>query len=282
MSLFWFALGIYGLLSAGLLWAGLCTLAKADDQMALRTFWQQMEGVGKLVLSVAITVTAPVVLPFVLWRMVKCYVQQRQYWTAELNTHRDFVCEQIHAANLPSEIENTFDQQTPAVTALGFHIASNYIVAREPLLIYGRYFLHAELPVCFAILHLDDEVAYSLVTLFEDGSVNETSPANGAMDPSEFPVTCPFHARFADPAATADEYLREHLIGVAARCEQTGVRPMLYQAEQLPELLVHEKRVFSELRKARGELTSEVPAAVLPGGTVITDVTPWLETTCAG
>ena len=280
MGLFWIALGIYGLLSTVLLWGGLCTFVNADGQTALQTCWQQMAGVRKLMLSIAITVTAPVVLPLLLWRMVKCYVQQRRYWTAELNTHRDFVCERIHAANLPSEIEKAFDQQTPAVTALGFYIASNYIVAREPLLIYGRYFLHEELPVYFAVLHLDDDLAYSLVTLFDDGSVNETCPANHSMDPGEFPVSCPFHVRFADPAAAADEYLQEHLTGVAARCEQTGAKPMLYRPEQLPELMIHEKRVLSGLRQARGEMTSDVPLAILPGGTVVEDVTPWLETTC--
>lgn len=269
---FWIYVSCYWVLSVCSLWFCVHSHLIDEDDDSGRAWWNKLGSGGQWLVCFVALFLAPLLFPFGLYVFINFMVRRRLYWRRELRTHRDYVCEKIHPANLPVETEEYFDGQTPDIVELGFVDVGNYVVAREPLVMHSRFFLHEDLPMYYSLIHIDDNMTQSAVTLFDDGTVNETCRESEFIDPSQYSASGPFRVQTVAPDETADEFVRLHLEGVLARNELTSAQPLRYREHQIPDILVYEKRVFSKHKKDCGKITSEVPEPVLPQGDVVENV----------
>jgi len=267
-------------LNWGLVYCVICWLASLAIVAAGRRWWAE-EGdecpsfdalLRQYGLRARLAMTAAVLFLGPLLPLIALYcsigmLREHMFWANLARTHREYVFERMHPANLPRPARRYVEEHKPALLDLGFTELGTYLLKPEPVTIHGSCLRSRHGETIGELLFILQETAFSFNTVFEDGMVLETSSVEPVDDLERLTETGKYYCHFVPGCSPAEGY-RRHL-ELAAEIEgDTGCRPMAFHPEQLKEVLTYGNRRFGHVSFELGQM-NEPPPAACPAGTPI-------------
>ncbi len=116
-------------------------------------------------------ITAPFGLPILLVSVTRNYLAARRGFQKLSRLYKEIFLEPLHEANIPVELKDYLDEQTPAAIAMEFENLGDYWLKDEPVNSKARIFLHSSGRV-FAEAGITFETLYcETISFLEDGTM---------------------------------------------------------------------------------------------------------------
>jgi len=204
-------------------------------------------------------VLIPLIIPFC---AVLMYLEDRKA-AAELRKHSDYQFAWTNQNDLPDETRKFFGLRTPELLELGFQLDGVYLMKPKPQDYYGALFINESGTTVASLTKIFDNFSCSFSSILESGRCIETSPTEATPDLLRF-ADHPRYATVFVPDETIRSGYQRHQEKLSELYWTTDDRFLVFEPEQICDVLQYEGRVFSEVLFELGDRDEAPPAAVLP------------------
>lgn len=212
---------------------------------------------------------APLIVPLMIVMCVPCAVTQCLHiwrcWQAR-RVHQDPELTPINMLELPKPARNWLESQTPEFFEHAFQMLEDVRWRTEPVQMDIRAFLAEEGDIFGTIFVADQDspdddkwLLLGMSSILQDGTVIETTSMDSQRIGTQPTAREGYVTAFA-PENTVDSVLETHLEAL----EKSGQMVCSFVPEQFRDVMVYEKRVWSQWKHRCGEIKQLPPEAVQP------------------
>lgn len=205
-------------------------------------------------------VTAPLTLICMVWWVVSCCFLARKEFQELNGKHRPLLLDPLHEGNIPVELENYLDEQTPAAADCQFELLGDYWLKGEPINSKARLFI-ANDHTAFAEIGIILEALYcEAISFLTDGTIIATANGEPFSKMDAF-ARHGCHIQMLPQAGIYDviQAHREFAVQIA---ETTGLEIQPIDRDDWKLFYRYHNQRFSQIKFELGEL-SDPPAVEL-------------------
>ena len=270
MMWLWYALGGYLILSwVVTAWILLFSKFECEVSDGHLEMFRQAPLYLKAILGVMCMFLAPLAPLLFVYHFVQCLKESRQ-WKKFARVHRPHLFEPKHIANMPPKVQEFIESQSPEMECLGFVNLGDYLLKPEPFVLQGRCFMTKRGESFGTILLIDDRLAISITSILENGRFIESCSIEfGAELTKRFSSTNRFAAN-SIPDGTIGEVYARHRQVVAEHERNDDCGTLVFEHDQIQQVMHYENTVFGEVQFEWGELDAPPERnSIIPAGEVI-------------
>ncbi len=239
-----------------------------DDWHQIVELFHDISVARRFVFVIGLLLVFPITFPYLVYHYAiiwnGCATEIRELNKIQ-RSHREHVFRTIHPANLPKEVEDHFDEQTPAFMQLGFHLLGNFQLKEDPLGMRGRCFRGLEGVVFGTIVEMDSRFSLSFESIFQDGFTIETATEDDSSL-HDLDGSGAYLVVLTGRESTVSQTLDAHLDAINHRMCNSGKPLLRFEDEQLCEVYQYEGRLYSQLLFERGKKDAAPPTPEIPPG----------------
>jgi hypothetical protein len=208
-------------------------------------------------------VASPVITPYIGVSLILDHRRQMAFWRSIKRNYREKVYERIHPVNLPKIARGYFDQQAPALLALGFTEIGRYRFKPEPVPSFGHCFHSPDCRSLATLGQMFDDSYFSFSTLFANGLSFETVSIESTPQLARANTAKTYRVIFCPGMSIAQAFV-QHQLEIAGLERTLGTRALAFAPEQFSDILTYEDRIYHQWLYEQGELDAPPPPAILP------------------
>lgn len=210
-----------------------------------------------LIIAPLFIVAIPFLVPF---GAVKIYWEERQNMRRQ---HSDLTFAWTNPNNLPAHIQDYFAQCDPELKRLGFERDGVYWMKPQLGDYYGALYINHSGTTVAGLTHLFDSYFCSFSSILESGRSVETAQVEPTKKLSRFVDNPRFTAVFV-PGQTLSASYQQHQAKLIELSQTTDDHPLVFEADQICDVLQYEGRLFSHELYQYGDLVEPPPTPILP------------------
>jgi hypothetical protein len=214
------------------------------------------------VLAVALILLAPIVMPYLLWFLVRCTLKSsarlRQLRRVQ-RTYRNYEFVPVDVCSLEESVRGRFETHTPALLQLGFKHLGDFRMKPEPVVVHDRFFLSADGEAVADICAVLSGGGESFISVLDNGTVVHTTTANNPHPERTLEPADQLWISYLPEASLS--YLHfHHLNAVRDLCTGTRSKATRFRDDQFRAVLIYDQRIFCRWRSRYGGFDEAPPA----------------------
>jgi hypothetical protein len=208
---------------------------------------------------------APLLLPFVAYRILPCLVQsfqaRRRLGTLRgINRSvREYEFLPVDGSSLGEPMRGHLEALTPPLVELGFQPVGDFRMKPEPVVVHDRILLSADGRTLATICCVLEAGAVSLMSVLDDGTCVHTSGSGNPHPERTFEPEDRLALTYR-PGTHPSNLYREHQEAVRAAAAAAGAGVLPIRRDQFRAVMVYDQRLFNRWRYRHGGLDRDPPA----------------------
>jgi hypothetical protein len=195
----------------------------ADDGLAGRVLLA--------LVAVVLLVLSPVVMPYLVWMLVRWQLQSSprlRQLRRVMRTYRNYEFAPVDVSTLEPSVRERLEAQTPALLDLGFRQLADFRMKPEPVVVHTRCFLSSDGETVADITAVLSGGGVSQISVLEDGTVVHTTSVQNPHPERTFePADKLWIAYLPDSSVSYQHF--HHVSAVRDLCAGTGTKAMRFR-----------------------------------------------------